>query len=126
MDDAKNDPLSAERVRNAREWIDRLSTLPSLPMVRANMATVRALADAHLAGGWRPIETAPRDKPVRLWAQSYGEISRLDEEWREFIGEYFGAGGDAAGFEWIMSDGDAYAVWLRPSHWMPCAGPPPA
>ena len=126
MGDTKDDPLSAERVAALAKWTaGTLYLFTGSEVLRQYWGTIAALADAHLAGGWRPIETAPRGKPVRLWAQSYGEISRLDETWREFIGEYSGEG-DARGFEWIMSDGDYYAVWLRPTHWMPLAGPPPA
>ena len=119
MGDAKDDLIDAI---NTALSFDKLKLGDNADAVVERIARA---ASAHLAGGWRPIETAPRDKPVRLWAQSYGEISRLNENWREFIGEYSGEGG-AHGFEWIMSDGDYYAVWLRPSHWMPLAEPPPA
>ena len=80
MADAKDDPLSAERVREVRDFsqeeLDVMARERALPgyndalndMARASneeltsiYGTIVALADARLAGGWRPIETAPRD-----------------------------------------------------------------
>ena len=66
MGDAKDDPLSAERVQAASEWIDRMSTLPSIPPVRKTLRTVRALADAHLAA------TTPR--PLSEWHEDIGPV----------------------------------------------------
>ena len=71
-----------------------------------------------------PIETAPKDgTAVLLYGPAAGEISGIDavEAWR--IG-YYATGGDYDGFDWACSDGDAYAVWIKPSHWAKLPDPP--
>jgi len=76
---------------------------------------------------WRPIETAPKDgTAILLWGLSAGEISGPCKIASVDVGVYCGPGGDYDGFDWYSSLGDAYAVWLKPTHWQPLPPPPGA
>ena len=72
---------------------------------------------------WQPIETAPRDRPCIVFGLQAGEISGIASDPSVCIAEYTGRG-DYPGFDWSLCDGDAYAVWVKPSHWMPLPPPP--
>jgi hypothetical protein len=74
---------------------------------------------------WQLIESAPKDgTPVLLWGQWAGEINGIYKVPGMEIGYYTGPSGDYAGFEWAATGGDAYAVWGKPTHWMPLPPPP--
>lgn len=77
---------------------------------------------------WQPIETAPKDDtPVLLWGLFAGEISGISKAPGMEIGYYTGGGDYASqGFLWATTGGDAYAVWCKPTHWMPLPAPPGA
>lgn len=76
---------------------------------------------------WQPIETAPRDgTPVLLWGVVAGEISGQTDK-MEFAGEgewvedsQYNADEDW----WLLSGGDYYSSWCKPTHWMPSPEPP--
>lgn len=74
---------------------------------------------------WQPIETAPRDGIAILgyweWA---GEINGIDHDKEIAIIFWSGGRTDYPGFEWVVRGTDAYAAWLRPTHWMPLPPPP--
>lgn len=72
---------------------------------------------------WQPIETAPRDEIVLLYGLTAGEISGVSDEPAICIGSRTGKG-NYPGFEWACEGTDAYAVWAKPTHWMPLPGPP--
>lgn len=75
---------------------------------------------------WQPIETAPPDDNyVLVYGITAGEISGIDDEPRVAIaGKTFSGDYYAEGFHWIVQDGDAYAVWCKPTHWMPLPAAP--
>jgi len=76
---------------------------------------------------WQPIETAPKDgQLLLLHGLAAGEISGISKTPAFDIGSYCGPGGDYSGFEWSSFCGDAYAVWLNPTHWMPLPTQPQA
>jgi hypothetical protein len=74
--------------------------------------------------GWQPIETAPRDGTeilaFGLWA---GEIAG-PQPIAVMALISWGGDGDYPGYEWDVSGGDAYACWMKPSHWQPLPEPP--
>lgn len=77
--------------------------------------------------GWQPIETAPRDgTPFLAWCDAWqGEINGI--EYRKFAAVISGKPGssDRDGNKvWWPGDGDAYAVWVRATHWQPLPTPP--
>jgi hypothetical protein len=80
-------------------------------------ANSRALAaiSSSTAGGWRPIETAPKDG-TEVWAFN-GEQARM--HWTE---------GEISGVKWalwIWTD-QLLAAPDQPTHWMPLPPPPSA
>jgi hypothetical protein len=75
--------------------------------------------------GWQDIATAPRDgTDVLVWAQFAGEISGPHDNFEMGIAAYNFGTTDFAGYEWNALGGDAYAVWCRPTHWMPLPDAP--
>ena len=73
---------------------------------------------------WQPIETAPKDgTAVLLYGLWAGEIAGPTSHPTTDIGAWSKHKGDFDGFEWCLSTGDAYACWMKPTHWMPL---PPA
>lgn len=78
--------------------------------------------------GLQPIETAPKDgTSVLLYGVWAGEIHGVgrDNRCSYDIGHWNGGGSDFEGFDWWSLDtGDAYACWMRPTHWMPLPTPP--
>ena len=76
---------------------------------------------------WQPIETAPRDgTSVLLWGLVAGEISGPDKE-TGFAGE--GEWAEGTHYKpdedwWLLSGGDCYSTWCKPTHWMPLPEPP--
>lgn len=87
-----------------------------------------ALAVVRQHEGWRPIETAPRDgTTVLLWGIWAGEINGLSNWPTIDIGEWRGGKSDFLGDDWWqLVTGDAYAAWMRPTHWRPLPPPPEA
>lgn len=75
---------------------------------------------------WQPIETAPRDgRALLLWGIYAGEINGIKDVQVIDVG-YYSNGKSDYGSEgwWNSSGGDAYACWVRPTHWMPLPNPP--
>lgn len=75
---------------------------------------------------WQQIETAPRDgSQVLLYGLWAGEVSGPIIDPRVDIGFWNGGESDYAGTDWWqIVTGDAYACWLKPTHWMPLPEPP--
>lgn len=74
---------------------------------------------------WQPIETAPRDGTVLLgFGEAAGEIN--GPFCKNEVAPICWSGGrsDYPGYEWTLTCGDAYACWMRPTHWMPLPTPP--
>lgn len=73
---------------------------------------------------WQPIETAPQDgRDVLVYGLSAGEINGIFEV------PGIGVAGrcdrtDYEGFNWRERNTDAYAVWWKPTHWMPLPAAP--
>ena len=75
---------------------------------------------------WQPIETAPKDgTAVLLYGLWQGEINGIADEPTTDIGYWAGGSSDEPGNDWWrISTGDAYACWMRATHWMPLPEPP--
>ena len=77
---------------------------------------------------WQPIETAPKDKPILGYGIWQGEIFGVVSE--PAIDIIQGGPGQrtyhCVGEEgwWECLTGDAYACWLKPTHWQPLPEPP--
>ena len=124
MGDVKDDLLSADRVKDVRGAAALLlASLPEPAPLKPFYATIVALADAHLAGGWRPIETLPACQRVHLgvWV---GEPEDGPRHWARGEGHWYEWRGNR---EWSLSRGlSSYLETYRPTHWMPLAEPPEA
>lgn len=74
---------------------------------------------------WQPIETAPKDgTAVLLWGVAAGEISGIIGQDPCFQGSgYYTSRTDYPGYDWVCCQGDAYAVWIKPTHWAPIEPP---
>lgn len=75
---------------------------------------------------WQPIDTAPKDGELVIgygvWA---GEINGVSDMPIIQIIYWGGGKGDYPGTDWWVGYGsDAYATWLRATHWMPLPEPP--
>lgn len=75
---------------------------------------------------WQPIETAPKDGTiVLLWGEWAGEINGQSGIDTMDIGSFIDGKSDYDGDDWwLLVTGDAYACWMRPTHWMPLPPPP--
>lgn len=75
---------------------------------------------------WQPIETAPRDgTPIIAYGRWAGEINGPDKEPGTYIVAWqYGGRTDYEGFEWTCQNTDAYAAWVKATHWMPLPEPP--
>ena len=93
-----------------------------------NLADDEASAAAASAwnqrSAWQPIETAPRDVPLRLWGKFW---NNSDMPSREIVGQWHE--GQSAWSEWceppngLTSPGPFAGV--HPTHWQPLPSPPP-
>lgn len=94
--------------------------------VRDTHEAVRAALEAADAAAWQPIETAPKDATkilaFGLWA---GQINGPDEVPTVQIALWSDGRSDYPGFAWNVVGTDAYAAWIKPTHWRPLPGPPP-
>lgn len=67
---------------------------------------------------WQPIETAPKDQMIEVFGQWAGEISGQDSEEPDI---YIVTGEcerpDYPGFTWLVHGTDAYAAWVKATHW---------
>lgn len=69
---------------------------------------------------WQPIETAPRTGNILGCGHWAGEINGVDEDNAQTIVVIaWSSSGDYPGFDWSVVGTDAYAAWLKPTHWMP-------
>ena len=123
MDDAEDDPLSAEMVREVRNASYLLAeSLPEPAPQKPFYATIVALADAHLAGGWRPIKTLPAYQFVTLGAW-VGKPADGPRHWARGEGHWYEWQENR---EWSLSRGSSsYLETYRPTHWQPLPAPPP-
>jgi hypothetical protein len=60
---------------------------------------------------------------VLVYGPCAGETNGVRSEPAITIAAFSGQG-DYPGFDWIEQGGDAYAVWVKPTHWMPLPAPP--
>jgi hypothetical protein len=74
---------------------------------------------------WQPIETAPKNEtPILSFGHWAGEIAGRDKEPGVYIVAWHGGRTDYPGFDWDVQATDAYAAWVKPTHWMPLPEPP--
>ena len=75
---------------------------------------------------WQDICTAPKDgKAVLVYGIQAGEISGVHDEPTMCFAYYnTRVSTDYHGFDWVCCDGDAYVVWVKPTHWMLLPEPP--
>lgn len=73
---------------------------------------------------WQPIDTAPKDGTIvlvyGLWA---GEIGGKDKTPGRYIANWVPSS-DYQGYHWLVDGTDAYAAWVKATHWMPLPEPP--
>ena len=76
--------------------------------------------------GWLPIESAPKDGTVvLLFGEWAGEIHGPNKTASIDVGFWQGGEGDYPGNDWwATTTGDAYACWVRATHWMPLPAAP--
>lgn len=67
---------------------------------------------------WQPIESAPKDRSLMLYGSLAGEINGVYAGEYICIGEWTGRS-DYVGYDWSCDNTDAYAVWCKPTYWMP-------
>lgn len=72
---------------------------------------------------WQPIDTAPKNEPVLVYGLWAGEINGQDKEPGIYIAKFNGRS-DYEGYWWSCQDTDAYAAWVKPTHWQPLPEPP--
>ena len=79
-------------------------------------------------GDWQPIETAPKSGPVLGYGIWQGEIHGISNvPCIDIIdGEACRTDFSKEGGWWNCATGDAYACWLKATHWMPLPEPPEA
>ena len=75
---------------------------------------------------WLPIESAPRDgTKILVWGLWAGEINGPQDEPCMAIARWlYGGSTDWPGFEWSVYGTDAYAAWMKPTHWQSLPVPP--
>lgn len=79
----------------------------------------------EIKGEWRDISSAPRDGTRILgYGQLAGEVNGPSEEYEIVPIEWRGGFTDYVGYNWYIPFGDAYAAWLKPTHWMPLPDKP--
>jgi hypothetical protein len=79
--------------------------------------------EKRFAPDWQSIDLAPKDKPVLVYGLWAGEINGPDTEPGVYIAKFSGRS-DYEGFWWTCNATDAYAAWVKPTHWMPLPQPP--
>ena len=84
-----------------------------------------APASLTVEQAWQPIELAPKDgTQVLLFGLWAGEIHGISETPTFDIGAWHGGGSDFGPEWWDLSTGDAYACWMKPTHFMRIPHPP--
>jgi len=82
-----------------------------------------AIAAWNQRSTWQPIETAPRDKPLRLWGKF---ANNSDMPSREITGQWHE--GQSAWSEWCEPPSDWVGPepfsGIHPTHWQPLPSPP--
>jgi len=70
---------------------------------------------------WQDISTAPKDgSTVLLYGQWAGEINGVNTTASIDLGRWSNGTSDFPGTDWWqLITGDAYACWMKASHWMP-------
>jgi len=78
----------------------------------------KAIAAWNQSSTWQPIETAPRDKPLRLWGNF---ANNSDMPSREITGQWHE--GQSAWSEWCEPPSDWVGPepfsGIHPTHWQP-------
>jgi hypothetical protein len=75
---------------------------------------------------WQPIESAPLDgSTVLVYGEWCGEINGRTGRFGTFPARWDDGSSDYCGDGWLQVDGtDAYAAWVKATHWMPLPEPP--
>lgn len=67
---------------------------------------------------WQPIESAPKDQTILVFGTWAGEINGTDNKLGIYVARW-ARSTDYFGYDWSVTGTDAYAAWVKPSHWMP-------
>lgn len=74
---------------------------------------------------WQPIDTAPDHTPILAYGIWQGEINGIGKKTVDIIqGPVGTSDADDEMAWWGCLTGDAYACWLKPTHWRPLPAPP--
>lgn len=93
--------------------------------VSANVGEANVPPKGVACSPWLPIATAPRDgTEIMLWGDWAGEINGPSLPRCCVVGYWRDGRTDYPGYEWTVCGTDAYAAWMKPSHWMPLPEPP--
>ena len=107
---------------NKRDFLTFLAVAPSvtLPAVASDLAR-------NELSGWRPIETAPRDRPVLVMGckksgslAEFGQriaIAQYNNDWVGHSGQHFYDFTYAT--HWMLNGDHGYDQIITASHWMP-------
>jgi hypothetical protein len=100
------------------------AAIAAMPQPFPSIAETPQISDSKEMTGWQTIESAPKDGTLVLgYGKIAGEISRVCDG-TDFALIQWGGKGDYPGFEWDVRPTDAYAVWMKPTHWRPLPRPP--
>lgn len=110
-----------EALSNYNTVLDEL--VASIRELKAEREKCEAMREA-LDGKWQSIETAPRERtPILAFGLVAGEVGGPQGE-SCCATVYWNCGAsDYEGFLWKVDNTDAYAAWMKPTHWQPL---PPA
>lgn len=74
-----------------------------------------AVSDRQAGEGWQPIETAPRDREVLIFAEETGEM---------FVA-FWGTDPEDGDQQWVFARSPSVSFIVRaPTHWMALPAPP--
>jgi len=124
----RRSPGSAPAIDYATRLIDDLALLALSPRAQPETISPAGIGSRPQEGGWRPIESAPKDGTVFAAASTsrYGEL--YDSASRKPYVAWWAPGGDFSEPGWAREvfNGRTSNHVAYPTHWMPLPTPPTA